>query len=110
MFCGEEYDGIIKNVETRRLCLEKCVNREILKFDGLKSYFLSENVSEARAKCLKKHYNNPMTKLYVTFDQAVVSVFTIFIKLLQSEALLIRYLHSEQATEKGVLHGKEKQN
>lgn len=101
MFCGEEYDGIIKNVETRRLCLEKCVNREILKFDGLKSYFLSEKFSEARAKCLKKHYNNPMTKLYVTFDQAVVSVFTIFIKLLQSEALLIRYLHSEQATEKG---------
>ena len=78
------------------LFLEKFVNREILKFDSFKSYFLSEKFSEARAKRLKKHYNDLIGKLYLTLYQAALSVFIIFNKVLQSEASLIHDFHSEQ--------------
>ena len=36
-FCYEEYAEIIKNVSTRWLCLEKCISREIQKYDGVQS-------------------------------------------------------------------------
>ena len=90
-FCGEEYAEVIKNI-FRWLCLEKCINREIQIFDGLKSYFLSEDFPDARFKRLKEHFIDPMTKVYTTFYQATLPVFTTFNIPLQSEAPLIHYL------------------
>ena len=60
MFCGEEYDEISKNAKTRWLCLEKYV--EMQKFDDFKSYFLSEKISKATVKHLKKHHMIPWLK------------------------------------------------
>ena len=45
-FCDLEYADLIKFISTRRLCLELCVNREIKKYSGLKSYFQSENFED----------------------------------------------------------------
>ena len=95
-FCGEEYAEVIKNILTRWLCLEKCSNREIQKFDGFKSYFLSEDFPDARYKRLKEHFTDPMAKVYTTFYQPTLPVFTTFNMLVQSEAPLIHYFPSEQ--------------
>ena len=80
MFRGGKHNEIIKRVETRWLFLDNCVNLEIKEFDGLKSYFLSEQFSEARAKPLEKHCNDPMTNVYLTFHQAALPVFLTFTK------------------------------
>ena len=37
-FCDKKYVDIIQNRSTRWLCLEKCVSRELDKFEGIKSY------------------------------------------------------------------------
>lgn len=60
LFCSEEYDEIIKNIETK-----KCASCEIQKFGGL----ISE---KSRAKLLQKNYDDLMTKLYLTFYQAAL--------------------------------------
>ena len=49
-FCDTEYEGVIKFISTCWLCLELCINRELRKYEGLKSYFLSENFPDARFK------------------------------------------------------------
>lgn len=53
-FCDSEYQEIIKFISTRWLCLELCVNREFKKFEGIKSYFLSENFADTRCKRLRQ--------------------------------------------------------
>ena len=40
-FCNTDYSEIIEFISTRWLCLETCVNRELTKYEGLKSNFLS---------------------------------------------------------------------
>ena len=46
-FCDMEYSEVIKFVSTCRLSLDFCVNREIKKYEGLKSYFLSEETRDS---------------------------------------------------------------
>lgn len=81
MFRGVKHNEIIKRVETRWLFLDNCVSLEIKESDSLKSYFRSEQFSEARAKPLEKHCNDPMTKVYLTFYQAALPVFSTFTKI-----------------------------
>ena len=40
-FCDTDYSEIIKFKSTHWLCWEMCVNHELKKYEGLKSYFLS---------------------------------------------------------------------
>ena len=70
--------------------METCISRELRKFAGLKSYFLSENHPDARFKWLKTAYEDPMTEAYLLFFQATLPCFTNFNKLLQREE---RFLH-----------------
>ena len=51
-FCDMEYSEVIKFVSTRWLSLELCVDRELKKYEGLKSYFLSEETREKRFRRL----------------------------------------------------------
>ena len=46
-FSDLEYSKILKHVSTRRLSLERCVERILQKYEGFKSYFLSEHFAVA---------------------------------------------------------------
>ena len=94
-FCDEEYKEVIKYISTRWLCSERCVNRELRKYNGLRSYFLSENESDKRCLRLSGAFSNTMTEFYLMFFQAALSTFTNFNKFLQTEEPLIRCLHNE---------------
>ena len=95
-FCDTEYEGVIKFISTRWLCLELCINRELRKYEGLKSYFLSENFPDARFKRLRRSYTNPITEIYLLFYQASLPCFTNFNKFLQREDPVIYQLYDLQ--------------
>ena len=92
-FCDEESANVIEHASTRWLSLEKCVIREIEKFEGIKSYFLSEKFTDARFKRLRKTFEDPMTKVYLQFYQPTLPVSNTLNKLLQAEDPLIYRLH-----------------
>ena len=96
--CDEEYADIIQNRSTRRLCLEKCVSRELDKFEGMKSNFISQKFSDQRFKRLKTYFNkDPMTSVYLRFYQSTLpTYFNNFNKMLQSEEPLIYVMHDLQ--------------
>ena len=78
-------------------CAKKSVS--IVKYKNamvLNRIFFLKKFSEAREKCLKNYYNDPMTKVYLAFYRAALPVFTTFNKPLQPEVPLIHYLHSEK--------------
>ena len=100
-FCNEVYAKVIRNVSTRWLCLEKCISREIDKYDGLKSYFLSEDFPNAWFQRLNQNFGDPMTKIYLSFYQA--TTFTTFNKMLQSGDPLIHYTPSNRNSCQGCL-------
>ena len=95
-FCDSEYQEVIKLISTRWLCLEMCVNRELKKYAGLKSYFLSQKFPDARFKRLKKAFSDPMLEVYLLFYQSVLPIFTNFNKYLQREEPLIYKLSDAQ--------------
>ena len=95
-FCDTEFQEVIKFISTRSLCLELCINRELKKYEGLKSYFLSENFPDACFKRLHRSYADPMTEVYLLFYHAILPCFTNFNKLLQREDPLIYQLHDSQ--------------
>ena len=95
-FYDTDYAEVIKFISTWWLCLEMCINRELLKFQGLRSYFLSETFSNERYKRLEKVFNDPILEVYLMFYQGVLPVFTIFNRYLQREEPLIYQLHDAQ--------------
>jgi hypothetical protein len=88
-FCNQEYAKILKHSSTRWLSLERCVERTIKKYAGLKSYFLSEHFADARFQRLHKAFENPLTEVVLYFHHASIPLFTSFNMLLQSEEPLI---------------------
>eukprot|EP00794_Sanderia_malayensis_P013387 gene13387-14760_t len=94
-FCDEEYKEVIKYISTQWLCSERCFNRELRKYNGLRSYFLSENEKDKRFLRLSEAFSNTMTEFYLMFFQAALPTFTNFNKFLQTEEPLIQCLHDE---------------
>lgn len=84
-FCNLQYRQVVKHVSTRWLSLEYAVDRTLLQFSGLKSYFLSFNESQARFQRLTQHFENPITEVYLMFYQAITPAFTTLNKFLQRE-------------------------
>ena len=84
-FCDQEYGKILKHSSTRWLSLERCIQRTIEKYAGLKSYVLSEDLADARFKRLHTAFENPLTKVALFFHNASIPLFTNFNKLLQSD-------------------------
>ena len=74
-FCDPEYEDAIKYGSTRWLSLERCINRELYKYTGLKSYLLSEGLSDKRFCRLSKSFNDSMTKVYLLFLQCYILVY-----------------------------------
>ena len=93
-FCDQEYEEVIRYVSTRWLCLEHCVNRELKKYEGLRSYFLSEGLKDDRFVRLETAFTDPMTELYLFFFQSSLVTFTNYNKFLQREDPLIYLTHS----------------
>ena len=92
-FCGHEYSKILKHVPTRWLSLERCVQRTLEKYSGLKSYFPSEEFAEERFSRLQDAFNNALTGIALLFHHASIPLFNNFNKLLQSEEPIIHMLH-----------------
>ena len=62
-FCGQDYAKVLKNVSTGWLSLERCIQRTLEKYEGLKSYFLSANFTDQTLQRLSKAFNNPLTEV-----------------------------------------------
>ena len=92
-FCGHDYEKILKHVSTRWLSLERCVQRTLEKYSGLKSYFLSEEFADHRFSRLQDAFTNPLTEVALLFHHASIPLFNNFNKLLQSEEPIIHMLH-----------------
>lgn len=77
---------------TRRwLSLNTSLNRILSRYEGLKSYFLSEDDEDykiPRFARLRKDFENPMTEIYLMFFQAVIPTFTT-LEFLQRGELVI---------------------
>ena len=95
-FCDLEYRQIIKQVNT--LSLEKTIKRIIEQYAGLKSYFQSEQASQARFKRLAGSFEKPMTEVFLIFYNNILSTFTTFNKFLQREDPCI-YLMADQCNQ-----------
>lgn len=94
MFCDQEYRAIIKHVSTRWLSLEIAVNRSLMQYPSLMSYFKSEDEPQQRFQRLNEVFNDPLTEVYLLFYQAVLPVFTHANKFLQREEPLIHVLQA----------------
>ena len=95
-FCDTDYSEIIKFILTCWLCLEMCVNCELKKCEGLKSYFLSASGAGDYFRLLKNAFCDPMLEIYLPFYLGVLPVFTAFNKYLQREEPLIYQLSEDQ--------------
>ena len=94
-FCDHSYRAIVKHVSTRWLSLEIAVERSLKQFQGLKSYFRSEQESQARFRRLQGNFENPMLEVYLLFYQSVLPALTNANKFLQREEPLIHVLNSQ---------------
>ena len=91
-FCNQEYRSMIKHVSTRWLTLEVAIERSLKQYQGLKSYFLSENESQARFRRLQTVFIDPMTEVYLFFLQSLLPVFNQANRFLQREEPLVHIL------------------
>ena len=71
------------------------MERTLKKYAGLKSYFLSEEFDDARFERLHTAFQNPVTEIALLFNQANISLFTDFNKLLQSDEPVICTVHDK---------------
>ena len=94
-FCDHSYRAIVKHVSTRWLSLELAVERTLKQFQGLKSYFRSEQESQSRFKRLQRNFENPLLEVYLLFFQSVLPALTNANKFLQREEPLIHVLDSQ---------------
>ncbi len=94
-FCDQDYRSIIKHISTRWLSLHRAIERSLMQFTSLKSYFLSSEESQARFKRLKEIFEDPTTEIYLMFFHSVLPTFTITNKFLQREEPLIHVLQPQ---------------
>ena len=94
-FCDQEYSKILKHVNVRWLSLERAVERALKQFEGLTSYFLSESEPCPRFKRLKKHFQNPLTEVYLLFYNAIIPTFTTTNRFLQREDPCIHLVYEK---------------
>lgn len=66
-FCDTGYCEVVRHVNVRWLSLEKAIHRILQLYSSLRSYFNSEEESQARFIRLQASFNNPMTEVYLLF-------------------------------------------
>ena len=95
VFCDVTYAAVVRHVSTRWLSLATAVERTLKLYEGLRSYFLSEDESQARFKQRSLLFSRPVTEVYLLFYHAILPVFTPFNLLPQREDPCIHILHSQ---------------
>lgn len=83
-FC-DSYREVIRYVSVRWLSLEQAINRILLLYMPLQSYFRSEHEHQSRFTRLLQFFGEPMSEVYLLFYQHVLPVFTRLNLLLQHE-------------------------
>ena len=71
------------------------INRELKKYTGFRSYFLTESRKDKWLFRLNETFSKNVTDFYLMFFKAIFPVFTNFNKFLQTEESLIQCLHGE---------------
>ena len=94
-FCDVDCQEVIKYMSTRWLCTERCVNRELKKYPGLRSYFQSENERNQRFVRLHETFLDTIKEVYMYIYQSVLPTFTNFNKFLQTDEPLIQFLYGQ---------------
>ena len=96
-FKDNEVRKVISHVSARCLSLGKCLERTLMTWDSLKSYFLSnfdlyddptENYPDekiSREKRLVNAFRQAVSKLYAMFVQSVIPIFDSFNTFVQAE-------------------------
>ena len=94
-FCNQAYAKIIKFHSVCWLRLSTCLKRLSLKFEPLKSYFLSQEPEKrpGRLNRLISAFNRPMTELYVLFLQETLPALTNLNLLLQRADPVIHVMY-----------------
>ena len=80
---------------THWLSLNTSVNQILSGYQGFRSYFLSEVDEDSkipRFARLRKHFENPMTEIYLMFFQAVIPTLTTVNEFLQRGEQVIHLL------------------
>lgn len=95
-FCDYDYQEVMKYISSRWLCAEHCINQELKKHTGLRSYFLTESEKDKRFLRFNGAFSINVTEFYLIFFQAILPTFTNFDKLLQTEEPLIWCLQEER--------------
>ena len=95
VFCDVTYQEYIHHINVRWLSLERAVERILMMFAASKSYFISEEVRDAKFKRLALLYKDPMFEIYLLFYQATLPVFTTFNLFLQRDAPQIYTLYRQ---------------
>lgn len=100
-FPNTEVKEVIKHVSARWLSFVKSLERPLMQWEALESYFLSELAyNDANTKyddkLKRKIYfgyeiNDPLAKLYVLFVQSVMPSFDTYKASLQSEEFLFTF-------------------
>lgn len=94
-FCDQDYRAIVKHITTRWLSLERAVERTLMQYSSLKSYFASESESQPRFHRLQQSFGDPMTEIYLLFFQSILPCFTHMNQLLQREEPLVHILQPQ---------------
>ena len=66
-FCDVDYQEVVKYISTLGLSTERCVNRELKKYPGLRSNLQSENERDHRFERLLETFSDPITEVYMYF-------------------------------------------
>lgn len=94
-FRDTEYEEVVKYISVRRLCLERCLDKELNKYVALTSNFFFEQEHEARFQRLSAAFSEPMTEVYLMFFQSAITMFSNFNRFLQREDPLIYLMHAQ---------------
>ena len=100
-FNNNEVRKVIYYISTRWLSLRKCLERTLIQWYPLKSYFMSNfnldddptendpDEKSSREKRLVNAFKQPVSKLYAMFVQSVTPILDSFNTFLQAEETLI---------------------
>ena len=98
---NNEVRKVIYHISTRWLSLGKCLERTLIQWYPLKSYFMSNfnldddptendpDEKSSREKRLVNAFKQPVSKLYAMFVQSVTPIFDSFNTFLQAEETFI---------------------
>lgn len=106
-FVDVEYRQVLGSVKTRWLSLQPAVNRVIEMYEGLKSYFLSQ---EKCPKLLMDFFSNPQSQFWLHFINSQLKVCANTVKKIEKDNICGNEVADELCTLKNKLMCRKTQN